>query len=88
MNGADHGEHTPLCVVCGERRARSARTDYPTGGSCASTICHLGRLDDEQSRNVERQAVRRLRRILAARLGLARFVEHVQQKRAGTVERS
>ncbi len=88
MNGAEHGEHAPLCVVCGERRARSARTDYPTCGSCASTICRLGRLDADQTRNVERQAVRRLRRILAARLGLARFVEHMQQKRTGTTQRS
>lgn len=84
--GYRHGQRLPLCVVCGERPARSARGEHPTCGSCASTICRLGQLSDEQSRIVERQAVTRVRRILAARLGLARFVERMQQKRMNAAQ--
>ncbi len=88
MSGAEHAEHVPQCIVCRERPARNRRADYPTCGSCDSSICRLGQLTDEQSRTVERRAVTRIRRILAARLGMARFVERTQREATETLQRS
>jgi len=68
-----------VCVVCGARPPRSRAGRHPVCGSCASQISRLARLDVERARSAERQAMTRIKRIVAARLGVAALVERLQR---------
>ncbi len=68
------------CVVCDERPARNPTAQHALCGTCRASICRLQQLPKEQWTAAQRRAHTRVRRVLAARLGvdgLVVFTQHV-----------
>ncbi len=71
---ANSGEAAACCIVCDERPPLNPRGDYPTCGTCRSAICRLRKLEPPALGFKTRRAITRLKRIVAARWGVAHRV--------------
>ena len=68
-----------LCVVCKDRAALNPNAEHPACGSCKSSISRLTQLDEERMRKAEKRAVTRIRRVIAAQVGVGGLVEKTQR---------
>ena len=78
------GERNGPCVICGERKVVNPFGDNPTCGTCRSAVCRLRQLDESELRTKTRRAVTRLKRIVAARFGVAHRVVKTQYEETQT----
>ena len=66
------------CIVCNDRPALNSEATYPTCGTCRSAVCRLRQLDEQRLRVKTKQAITRLKRIVAARFGVAHRIVQTQ----------
>ena len=67
------------CVVCNEHPPLNPSAEHPTCATCRSAISRLTRLDPGGMRKAERRAVARVRRVIAAQVGVAGLVARTQR---------
>ncbi len=77
-----------LCVVCRARPAVNPNAEHPACGSCKSSISRLTRLDEERMREAEKRAVTRIRRVIAAQVGVGGLVEKTQRLMSESEDKS
>jgi len=82
------GGAAATCMVCKERPALNPRGEYPTCGTCRASMCRIAQLTGDEADRVTRRAVTRVRRIVAARGGVATLVVESQQRVSGNDENS